>query len=155
MDDRQVFADGFVLPRSILILEPGRILVGESPNIVLVEDNEGVRKATALFLKLEGYETLSAGSVAEAEQLFERMLPGDIVIADYHLDTGSTGLDMLMSLRQRIGREVPAIVLSGDLPSLLRSIRTEVPRCRFLGKPVDTVALMAAIDELGAEVALA
>lgn len=143
---------GDVTPTAAEAGLPANAPSARKSRLILVEDNEGVRKATALFLSLEGYETLSAGSVAEAEQLFERMLPDDIVIADYHLDTGSTGLDMLMNLRQRTGREVPAIILSGDLPSLLRSIRTaEVPRCRFLGKPVDTVALMAAIGELGAD----
>jgi two-component system, sensor histidine kinase len=118
------------------------------PRLLLVEDNDGVRIATALFLKLEGYETLSAGSIAEAERLFQRLQPGDIVIADYHLDVKSTGLDLLMQLRERIGYLVPAIILSGDLPSMLRSIKTDVPNCRFLGKPVDTSALMAAIAEL-------
>lgn len=116
--------------------------------LILIEDNDGVRMATALFLKLEGYETLSAATVAEAQRLFEHLQPGDILIADYHLDSQSTGLDMLLRLRERTGRDVPAIVLSGDLPSLLRSIRTEVSNCRFLGKPVDTAALMAAIGEL-------
>ncbi|MFL6549042.1 MAG: ATP-binding protein [Povalibacter sp.] len=118
------------------------------PRLFLVEDNDGVRLATALFLRLEGFETLSAASVAEGEALFERTRPGDILIADYHLDTKNTGLEMLLRLRERVGYDVPAIILSGDLPSMLRSIKTDVPHCRFLGKPVDTSALMNAIAEL-------
>ena len=43
---------------------------------------------------------------------------------------------------------MPGVVLSGDLPSVLRSISTPVPACRFLSKPVDTAALMEAISEL-------
>jgi FixJ family two-component response regulator len=70
------------------------------------------------------------------------------VIADYHLDDKNTGLDMLMRLRERVGYDVPGVVLSGDLPSVLRTIKTPVAACRFLSKPVDTDALMDAITEL-------
>jgi PAS domain S-box-containing protein len=116
--------------------------------LILVEDNDGVRLATELFLKLEGYETLSAPTLADAEILLERLRPGDVVIADYHLDEKNTGLDMLIRLRERVGYDVPGVVLSGDLPSVLRTLKTAVPACRFLSKPVDTVALVEAIQEL-------
>jgi PAS domain S-box-containing protein len=118
--------------------------------LILVEDNDGVRLATQLFLRLEGYETLSAPTVAEAEVLLEQLQPGDVVIADYHLDEKNTGLDMLMRLRERRGYDVPGVVLSGDLPSVLRSLRSPVPSCKFLSKPVDTTALVEAIAELSA-----
>jgi hypothetical protein len=91
-----------------------------------------------------------AASIAQAEPLFTRMQPGDVVIADYHLDDKHTGLEMLIQLRERLGYLVPGVVLSGDLPSVLRSVRTPVPSCVFLSKPVDTVALIHAIDELSA-----
>jgi DNA-binding NtrC family response regulator len=116
--------------------------------LILVEDNDGVRLATEVFLKLEGYETLSARTLAEAEVLLERLRPGDVVIADYHLDGKNTGLDMLLRLRGRQGYDVPGVVLSGDLPSVLRSIRAPIASCRFLSKPVDTAALMEAVAEL-------
>jgi PAS domain S-box-containing protein len=115
--------------------------------LILVEDNEGVRAATELFLKFEGYQTLSAPSVAEAERLFATMRRDDIVIADYHLDGKNTGLDLLLNLRARLGYDVPGVVLSGDLPSVLRSIKSPVANCRFLSKPVDTAALIEAINE--------
>lgn len=125
--------------------------------ILLVEDNDGVRLATELFLRFEGFPVVSAPSVAEAEALFETSKPGELacelIIADYHLDGRNTGLDLLGKLRQRVGIDVPAVVLSGDLPSVLRSLRAPVPHCRFLSKPVDTSALLAAIDELSSEAA--
>jgi len=129
---------------------PPRASGAARARVILVEDNDSVRTATELFLKLEGYEIKSATSVAEAERLFFEMQPGDVVIADYHLDGKNTGLDMLIKLRERCRYEVPGIVLSGDLPSVLRSVRTPVPKCVFLSKPVDTTALVQAIDELGA-----
>lgn len=116
--------------------------------LLLVEDNDGVRIATETFLKFEGHETLSAPSVAEAEKLFADLQSGDIVIADYHLDGHNTGLDLLLGLRARVGHDVPGIILSGDLPSVLRAVKSPVDNCKFLSKPVDIGALVDAIAEL-------
>jgi PAS domain S-box-containing protein len=116
--------------------------------LVLLEDNDSVRMATELFLTLEGFETRTAATVAEAKSLLGDMRPGDVFITDYHLDGKLTGLDVLQQLRSQQGRDVPAILLSGDLQSMMRVVKTSIPRCRFLSKPVDTKALLSAIAEL-------
>jgi two-component system, sensor histidine kinase len=51
-------------------------------------------------------------------------------------------------VRARHQFEIPAILLSGDLQSMMRVVKTSIPGCRFLSKPVDTHALLAAISEL-------
>lgn len=116
--------------------------------LVLLEDNDSVRAATELFLNLEGFETRSAGSVAEAETLFADLRPGDLLISDYHLDGPLTGLDVLVQLRIQKNRDVPAVLLSGDIQSMMRVIKTSIPNCRFLSKPVSTGALLDAIADL-------
>jgi two-component system, sensor histidine kinase len=123
--------------------------------LILIEDNDGVRLATELFLKLEGYEILSVASMAEMERLLSRLSAHDVIIADYHLDDKNTGLDVLDTVRRHLRRELPGIILSGDLPSVLRALKEPVPNCRFLSKPVDTRALLAAIGELSVEPVLA
>jgi len=119
-----------------------------SCRIVLLEDNDAVRAATELFLTLEDYETHSAASVADAEELLASLRPGDLLISDYHLNGSLTGLDVLQQVRARHQFEIPAILLSGDLQSMMRVVKTSIPGCRFLSKPVDTHALLAAISEL-------
>jgi len=116
--------------------------------ILVLEDNDSVRAATELFLTLEGYETYGAGSVAEAEALLAGLRPGDLFISDYHLNGALTGLDVLQQLRVKHRRDVPAILLSGDLQSMMRMVKTSIPHCRFLSKPVDTQTLLTAIAEL-------
>jgi PAS domain S-box-containing protein len=116
--------------------------------IILLEDNDSVRMATELFLTLEGFETRTAGTVADARVLLLDMQPGDVFITDYHLDGKLTGLDVLQQLRSQQGRDVPTILLSGDLQSMMRVVNTSIPHCRFLSKPVDTKALLSAIAEL-------
>jgi two-component system, sensor histidine kinase len=119
-----------------------------SCRIVLLEDNDAVRAATELFLSLEGYEIRSAASVAEAEPMLAGLKPGDLLISDYHLNGPLTGLDVLQQVRAQHQYEVPAILLSGDLQSMMRVVKTAIARCRFLSKPVDTNALLAAVAEL-------
>jgi two-component system, sensor histidine kinase len=119
-----------------------------STRLVLLEDNDAVRAATELFLTLEGYETHSAASIGDAEQLLANLQPGDLLIADYHLNGALTGFDVLQQVRAQHKWEVPAILLSGDLQSMMRVVKTSIARCRFLSKPVDTHALLAAISEL-------
>ncbi len=116
--------------------------------LVLIEDNEGVRVATQLFLQLEGYEVTTAGSAREAQRLVESLQGDELMIVDYHLDGGQTGLELVHAARQRQGTDIPAVVLSGDLPSVMRVLKSPIPRCRFLSKPVDTEALLQAIAEL-------
>lgn len=122
--------------------------LSQRTRIFLVEDNDGVRMATQLFLRLEGYDVRSAGSFAEAEQMLASLGPNDVVVADYHLDTTHTGLEVLHLARERHAREIPGVVLSGDLPSLVRTVTSPIPATRFLSKPVDTNALLQAIKEL-------
>lgn len=121
---------------------------GGKSRLVLVEDDDDVRAAMQLFLDLEGYETVAAGSVAAVHALFDTLRPTDILIVDYHLDGGNTGLELIDTVRRQLGRELPVIVLSGDLPSVQRMIKTPLPNSRLLSKPVDVPALIQAIEEL-------
>lgn len=118
--------------------------------VILLEDNDSVRVATALFLSLEGFETRTSATVADAQALLLDIQPGDLFITDYHLDGKLTGLDVLQQLRSQQGRNIPATLLSGDLQSMMRVVKTSIPQCRFLSKPVDTNALLSAIAELSA-----
>ncbi len=121
-----------------------------STRVVLIEDNDGVRMATQLFLKLEGYQVRSAASFAEAEALLSSLRSGDLIVADYHLDSLHTGLEVLERARTVAGFEIPGVIMSGDLPTLVRSLHGPVASSRFLSKPVDTNALLEAIRELSA-----
>ena len=73
-----------------------------STRLVLLEDNDAVRAATELFLTLEGYETHSAASIGDAEELLANLKPGDLLISDYHLNGALTGFDVLQQVRANI-----------------------------------------------------
>jgi PAS domain S-box-containing protein len=135
----------FVAREEIMFAPMGAVI---PCRLVLLEDDDSVRKATELFLSLEGFDVASAASVSQAEPLLAGMQHGDVLITDYHLEGEFTGLEVLLRLREQRHFDIPAIVMSGDLQSMLRNVKNSIPRCRFLSKPVDTKALLGAIAEL-------
>lgn len=77
--------------------------------ILIVDDEVNVRKLYSAELGGEGYETVSAATVAEALDSFERESP-DLVILDIKLGDES-GIDALMEIvKQR--KNVPVILNS-------------------------------------------
>ncbi len=70
----------------------------------------------------------------------------DIVLADYHLDKG-VGLDAIAAVRERLGRDVPAVIISADnTPEMQREVRSHGHA--FLRKPVKAAALRALMSQL-------
>jgi CheY-like chemotaxis protein len=116
--------------------------------VLLVEDDAGVRKATAMLLRLEGYEVLAAGSLGEALELAGR--PGsapDMVVTDYHLADGETGVQVLEALRRNAGRSLPAVMITGDTSSAMRELGAADPGLRSVSKPIDADELLAILRE--------
>ncbi|MGQ0429751.1 MAG: hybrid sensor histidine kinase/response regulator [Gammaproteobacteria bacterium] len=113
--------------------------------ILLVEDDDAVRGATELYLRAIGHTPIAAGSRAEAESaLAAAERPPDLIISDYHLGGGETGVDAILAARRHAGRLLPALLLSGDTSTAMRQL-ADLPACRVLNKPVDVEQLANAI----------
>ena len=118
------------------------------PAVLIIEDDAAVRDALELLLSLDGYPTRVADSAAAAEEIFA--LHGaeiDVVISDYQLGNGRNGLEVLEKLRAAAGRDLPAVILSGDTSPVLASIQT-VSRVVLLRKPVNARQLIVKLEEL-------
>ncbi|MBX3703529.1 MAG: PAS domain S-box protein [Steroidobacteraceae bacterium] len=113
--------------------------------ILLVEDDAAVRGATELYLRAIGHTPIATASRAEAESVLAAggRRP-DLIISDYHLGGGETGVDAIVSVRKQMGRTLPALLLSGDTSTALRQ-HADLPACRILSKPVDVEQLSSAI----------
>jgi len=71
----------------------------------------------------------------------------DLIIADYNLPNGLNGIQITAKLRERLDREIPVIVLTGDISTgALREIA--LGNCVQLNKPVKVHELMQAIQRL-------
>lgn len=118
------------------------------PAVLVIEDDAAVRDALELVLTLEGYPVHVADSAVAADLTFARHgAEIDVVISDFHLGSDRNGLEVLDGLRRVAGRDLPAVILSGDTSPLLGTIST-VARVVLLRKPVDARQLILKLEEL-------
>ena len=115
--------------------------------ILLVDDDAGVRKATAMLLEVEGFEVARAASLAEAIHEARRGINIDLVIADYHLQKGETGIDVIAAVRKLAGESLGAVLVSGDTSSTLRNLEPD-ERLRVASKPIRADELLRLIGAL-------
>jgi two-component system, chemotaxis family, CheB/CheR fusion protein len=119
-----------------------------SGSILIVEDDPAVRKALDRLLQLDGHHITAAADGEEAIAMVARMdAPPDVVILDYNLPKGLTGLEVLARLRERLGYDVPTLVLTGDISSeTLNEIDRQGYRHRT--KPISAESLTGLIQSL-------
>jgi two-component system, chemotaxis family, CheB/CheR fusion protein len=112
--------------------------VGE---ILIVEDDPAVREMLVLLFQEDGHRTVAAADGREAFALAARgTLRPDVLIADYNLPAGLTGLQVAAALRTTLHDEIPVIILTGDISSdTLREIARQ--GCLYLHKPVKAADL--------------
>ena len=117
--------------------------------VLLIDDDESIIAAMKMLLRVSGYRVRTAASVAEASALVEGGLQPDLIVSDYQLGVaGANGIDAVVALRAALGRNVPAIVTTGDVSGLLEPRVAAMPGCQLLVKPFDPdtfVARVAAI----------
>jgi two-component system, sensor histidine kinase len=115
--------------------------------ILLVDDDSGVRNATAMLLKVEGFDVRCAASLAEANEALREDPRIDLVIADYHLKKGETGIEVIAAARNVAGEHLGAVLVSGDTSSTLRDVKA-TERLRIASKPIRADELLSLITEL-------
>ena len=95
-----------------------------------------MREMLELLLDGEGYRTTAVEDGRKALALAARgAIRPDLVVADYNLPQGLNGLQVVAGLRETLGREVPAVILTGDISTdTLREIAQG--GCLHLNKPV-------------------
>lgn len=117
-----------------------------SLRIALVEDNAAVAAALVLALTDAGHRVVSSSTASE---LLGRLdgIPPDILVSDYRLAEGETGLDVISTLRAHFGEGLPALIVTGDTdPTIIRRMAKE--RVCILHKPIDFDELRARMAEL-------
>ncbi|MCK4705471.1 MAG: hybrid sensor histidine kinase/response regulator, partial [Gammaproteobacteria bacterium] len=84
---------------------------------IIIEDEAGVRDAMRLLLRSWDCEVLVGDSLAAINaELDQADYPvPDVIISDYRLRENKTGLDAIITLRERFAEIVPALVVTGDV----------------------------------------
>ncbi|PZQ49892.1 MAG: hybrid sensor histidine kinase/response regulator [Rhodovulum sulfidophilum] len=74
----------------------------------------------------------------------------DVILSDYHLDHGRTGLEALAALRGPLGDGIPATIITADRDPAIRAA-AHTAGCHLLSKPVRPGALRALVARMLAE----
>lgn len=117
---------------------------GASGLVILIEDDVSVANAWGLLLESEGYKVATAASAKEAKALIDHIdEPPVLLISDFHLLDGSTGVQAVSLIRNFYEFEIPAFIVSGDTSKVVKDARL-IDNCTLMSKPVDTARLLLA-----------
>jgi two-component system, sensor histidine kinase len=120
-------------------------------NVLLVEDDPGVRNATRKLLQVEGYRVTAVSSLAEALGAMPDGAP-DLLITDYHLKDGELGTEIIATLRRRWGPNLKAVLITGDTSAGIKELsgnpHSGDPHLRIASKPIDADELLTLLWEL-------
>jgi signal transduction histidine kinase len=122
------------------------VAAGAVGRVLVVDDDPAIRAAMAALLARWGHAVVSAGSAVEVAALALEPAP-DLVICDYHLRGGSDGLAVIAAVRQRVGRVVPAALITADTGAEVLAAAADAGLL-LMHKPVPNGRLRAAIGRL-------
>ncbi len=116
--------------------------------VLIIEDDPDLRDLLGMLLEGEGYHVLAARDGPAALRLLQDgpALP-HLLLADFNLPSGMTGLQTVRQIRQATGQALPAIILTGDI-STETTREVEAEGCTQLDKPAkreDLVRTMTAL----------
>lgn len=126
--------------------EPGHFVAEEAATglVILIEDNVNVANAWEMLLEAEGYKVATAASATEARALLNHLdeVPS-LIVSDFHLLDGSTGVEAVSDIRDHYALNIPAFIVSGDTSKVVKDARP-VENSTLMSKPVNTGRLLAA-----------
>jgi len=120
----------------------------EGKLVLIIDDVPIVLEGTGGLLRKWGYSVITARSEEAAlAELFEQEQRPDLIISDYHLANGKTGIGAVERIGAVFDASIPTILISGDTaPERLRDARDK--GYILLHKPLDPMRLRAVMHQL-------
>jgi CheY-like chemotaxis protein len=116
--------------------------------ILHVDDDDAVRRSTAMLIRSAGYETREAAlgeqALAQVDSLRGRL---DVLIVDYNLGYSMTGTEVAEEFARLLGHAVPTVILTGDPANAEVPWLTDAP-VWVARKPLAPETLLAALPPL-------
>jgi len=118
------------------------VAVDEQPpasgRILVIEDDMQVADALKNLFETAGNKISIASSKEEAIATVEHVgdVP-DLIVSDYHLIGRATGVDAIGAIRELLGHNIPAFIITADTAALPHDART-IKNCSIMNKPVDS-----------------
>ena len=117
-------------------------------NILVIDDDEGIRTVFTRFLERKGYLVSCASNGREGLNLLDSVNP-DLVITDIMMPEAD-GLEVLMAVRARPVK-IPVIAISGGMhavPMDFLPLAKKFGAEKVLYKPVELEDLLSAVEEV-------
>jgi two-component system CheB/CheR fusion protein len=130
-------------PQAAAMVEP---VARSAARVLVVEDDPDLRELLHQSLRAEGYHVVSAPDGLAALESLKKSPPA-LLLADFNLPDGLNGLELAVRVRRATGRELPVIILTGDISA---ETRGDVAQrgCTQLNKPVKQTDLLDTIKRL-------
>jgi two-component system CheB/CheR fusion protein len=130
----------------------GRRRAGEGTesrgSLLIIEDDPMLLDLLALLFQDEGHQVAVAQDGQQALALASTGgVRPDVIVADYNLPGGMNGLQAIAGLREMLNREIPAVIMTGDI-STVTSQAIAPMNCIQLNKPVKSDDLTSLIQRL-------
>ncbi len=115
--------------------------------IMLIENDLDVLNATTHLLRFWGCQVTATLRYEDAKSRLREGLAPDVVIADYRLPGEVNGVGAILEIRALAGRQLPAIVVTGDVESLnLATLAQE--EIKLLHKPLRPAKLRSLLSNM-------
>ena len=113
--------------------------------VVVVDDDLNILEAMRVLLESWGCELALARSADEAiEGLKRRGVTPDVVLADYTLEAGATGIDAIAAIRSACAAQVAGVIITGETDAEVLE-RVRAAGFVHLTKPIAPARLRAAL----------
>jgi signal transduction histidine kinase/CheY-like chemotaxis protein len=114
--------------------------------VVVIDDDPLALNGMGGLLRSWGCRVVTADSEGAALDDLADGCP-DLIISDYHLSAGGSGIEAIARLRGTFRSQIPAFLVSGDInPERLREARAS--GFHLAHKPVDPMTLRAMLNQL-------
>ena len=116
--------------------------------VLLVDDESAILRGMAELFDNWNIDLVTAHSADEAVQWLDSIgRAPDVIVSDYRLPDDTDGIEVISRLRQKFGRGIPAILVTGDTApdTILRISRAGIP---LLHKPLRPAKLRALLTHL-------
>ncbi len=116
--------------------------------VVVIDDDPLVLEGMGGLIRSWGCSVVTGNTHgAVLDGLAQYHDPPDVIISDYHLRGGKTGIEAIARLREALTAPIPAFLMSGDTnPDPLRDAQTN--GYALLHKPVDPAALRVMLTQV-------
>jgi signal transduction histidine kinase/ActR/RegA family two-component response regulator len=116
--------------------------------VLLVDDESAILRGMAELFDNWNIDLVTAHSANEAVQWLDSLgrVP-DVIVSDFRLPDDTDGIEVITRLRQKFGRDIPAILVTGDTApdTILRISQAGFP---LLHKPLRPAKLRALLTHL-------